>query len=185
LKSHRTLVEQIIDSEKKCGRVADGLRTHWKIGRGNRLILVVRREMQMLNMLSLVSCVLIAIPNGDDHVSRHQVDIEALQSHAAHVRILSDEPASKTEGKPVGRRISAVYIPEESVGGDDGLTPIDHIFLTLLIVTGQPHVWLPYKPEAPASEHFATLLLSWMSPRSVTLIQLLRTCFRKSPDKRS
>jgi hypothetical protein len=34
---------------------------------------------------------------------------------------------------------------------------------TNVSLTGQRHVWLPYKPDAPASEHFATHSLAGAS----------------------
>ena len=79
-------------------------------------------------MLSLLACVFFSLPIADDHVQRHQVDIESLNDQGAYVEVTDDGALPDKDPNTPDRRVASIYIDEEWVGGDDGLVAIERIF---------------------------------------------------------
>ncbi|MFO1004248.1 MAG: PDZ domain-containing protein [Planctomycetaceae bacterium] len=82
----------------------------------------------MQNMLSLLACIFFSVSIADDHVQRHQGDIQALDDHGAYVEVTDDGASPDKDPSTPDRRVASIYIDEEWVGGDDGLVAIERIF---------------------------------------------------------
>jgi len=85
-------------------------------------------SMHTLHLISLLFSLAVVLPLDDDHVTIHEADIHALETHAAHVDIepLESSPIDR-RGTPQ-RRISRIFIPENWQGGDEALIHIERIF---------------------------------------------------------
>ncbi len=95
--------------------------------------------MQVLTLrwMSLVFCFAIVLPMYDDHVALHQVDIDAIEAHGAHVSIEPREPQ---------HRIAKIFIPENWRGGDEALIHVERIIADapdpkpVVYVLGKPNI---------------------------------------------
>ena len=86
-------------------------------------------QMLTLHLMSLLISFAIVLPLDDDHIALHQADIDALESHAAHVSIEPREPSPFDQQQAPQHRIAKIFIPESWHGGDEALTHIERIFL--------------------------------------------------------